>query len=271
MRPHPFRILLIGDVVGKPGRDAVRRWLPDIREECGISYVVANVENLAHGKGITKKTLNDLLGSGVDYCTSGNHILNKEGEALLADASVPVLRPANMPEGTPGRGSATVNVGPYSLLLLNLIGTTFFVDGARYANPFLAADALCDGKAANAANGILIDWHAEATSEKVALGWYCDGRVSAVLGTHTHVATDDLRILPKGTAYRSDCGMTGLRDEILGADRGIIIENFLHPSESRAHTWADEGPVQFHAVAVDIDPKTKRASAVQKIDRESEA
>lgn len=266
-----IRVLLFGDVVGKPGRAILAKWVPKLRQEHRVDLVIANVENLAHGKGITTKTLGELLRTGVDFCTSGNHVLNKEGATMLADPSVPVIRPANFPDGTPGRGYASVPVGSRTLLVINLIGTTFFRDGTKYANPFQMTDAILETPEAQNADGIIIDWHTEATSEKVALGWYLDGRVSAVFGTHTHVSTDDLRILPNGTAFRSDLGMNGLRDEILGAEKGIIIQNFVHPETSRAHVWTDNGPTQLHAVLVEIDPATKLAAHVERIDHEEVA
>lgn len=267
----PIRVLMFGDVVGQPGRIALAEWVPKLRKQHRVDCVIANVENLAHGKGITEKTLAELLRAGVDFCTSGNHVLNKHGAAMLEDPSVPVIRPANFPDGTPGRGHARVKVGAHTLLVINLIGTVFFRDGATYANPFLTADAILASKDAKGVNGVIIDWHTEATSEKLALGWYLDGRVSAVFGTHTHIPTDDLRILPHGTAFRADLGMVGLRDEVLGAEKDIIIQNFVHPDASRAHVWTDEGPTQLHGVLLEIDPKTGHATHVSGIDHEGNA
>ncbi|MFH1171503.1 MAG: TIGR00282 family metallophosphoesterase [bacterium] len=269
-RSATVRVLMLGDVVGKAGRTMLAKRLPVLRKKHHIDCVIANVENLAHGKGITARTLGELLRTGVDVCTSGNHVFNKEGEVLLRDPKYPVIRPANYPDGTAGRGWITVPVRNTTLLIINLIGTVFFRDGATYKNPFQTADTILDLPEAESADGIIIDWHTEATSEKLALGWYLDGRATAVFGTHTHVATDDLRILPKGTAYRSDLGMVGLRDEILGAERGVITENFVHPESSRAHTWTEEGPTQLHGVLLDIDTKMKCAIRVEKIDQEAE-
>ncbi len=269
--PSTIRILVFGDVVSKPGRRMLAEHLPAIREQQRVDLVLANVENLAHGKGITPKTLDDIKRAGVDVFTSGNHVLQKDGPALLADPALPLIRPANFPADAPGRGTITVTVGSFSVLIVNLIGTTFFRDAATYGNPFQTADAILESLEAERANAILVDWHADATSEKVALGWYLDGRVSAVFGTHTHVPSADLRILSGGTAYRTDIGMTGLRDEILGAEKGIIINNFVHPDTARPHIWTDDGPTQLHAVLVEVDPATKRAVDVVTIDRENAA
>lgn len=265
-----LRLLFIGDIVGKPGRKFVAEVLPELKKEKKIDVAIANVENLAHGKGITNKTLDEVFRAGVDYCTSGNHVVHKDGRTLLADPATKVLRPANFPDDEPGKGFAVIDTPQGKLLLINLIGQVFFKEGATYKNPFHVADAILKEYEGQNLSGIIVDWHAEATSEKVAIGYYLDGRVSAVLGTHTHVTTDDLRILPGGTAYRTDCGMTGLRDDILGADREAVLHNFLDPEHSKAHWWGDEGAAQFHATLVEIDASTGKATAVEKIDKELE-
>ncbi len=263
-----MRLLVFGDVVGQPGRRALKALLPGWRTQYQVDAVIANVENLAHGKGITKKTLDELLAAGVDFCTSGNHIMFKEGNELLANPAVPVLRPANFSPNEPGRGNAVFTVGEHKLLLINLIGTAFFRESKVYANPFTVIDEILADAANANVHGIVVDWHAEATSEKIALGLYLDGRVSAVFGTHTHVTTADLRMLPNGTAYRTDLGMTGLRDEVLGVDHDIIIKNILHPDDTTAHQWSERGPAQVHGVLLEIDPNTRRAVSVSSIDHD---
>lgn len=263
-----MRILIFGDVVGKPGRNAIREVLPSLRKEHTVDAVIANVENLAHGKGITRKTLDELFAAGVDLCTSGNHILEKEGPELLQDPALPVLRPANFPIAAPGRGHHVFAVGNFRVLAINLIGTVFFRDAEQYSNPFRTVDEILAQYVSVPFDASIVDWHAEATSEKVALGWHLDGRVSGVFGTHTHVPTDDARILPAGTAYRTDLGMTGLRDAVLGVDRDVIIHNFLAPEERTAHQWSEHGRAQLHALLVDINPATRLATHVEKIDRE---
>lgn len=265
-----MRVLFIGDIVASPGRDFVAAVLPALKKEKKIDCVIANVENLAHGKGITERTLGEVFRAGVDYCTSGNHVVHKEGRTLLADPVTKVVRPANFPDGEAGKGYTVVDTPAGKLLLINLIGQVFFKDGSTYKNPFHVADAIIKQHENTHLAGTIVDWHAEATSEKMAMGYYLDGRVSAVLGTHTHVTTNDLRILPGGTAYRTDCGMTGLRDDILGANREAVLHNFLHPDQSKAHWWGDEGAAQFHATLVDIDVATGKAIAVESIDRERE-
>lgn len=264
----PLRILVFGDVVGKPGRHALCELIPFWRKKHKVDYCIANVENLAHGDGITRKTLDETLSFGVDYCTSGNHVLKKNGAEMLADPSIPVIRPANFHDGSPGRGAALVSVGTFRLLLINLIGTAFFKEGETYSNPFVAVDQILQQYAKDKPNGIIVDWHAEATSEKVAMGWHLDGRVSAVFGTHTHVPTSDLRILPQGTAFRTDLGMTGLRDHVLGVDREVIVHNFVQPGDHVRFSWPDDGPIQAHAVLLDIDPTIGDAIAVQALDSE---
>lgn len=263
-----LRVLVFGDVVGKPGRRALRELVPLWRKKYKVDYCIANVENLAHGDGITPKTLQEILDAGVDYCTSGNHILKKNGTEMLADPSIPVLRPANFPATAPGRGAALVSVGTFRLLLINLIGTAFFKEGETYSNPFAAVDQILKEHKDEKPNGVIVDWHAEATSEKVAMGWHLDGRVSAVFGTHTHVPTTDLRILPQGTAFRTDLGMTGLRDHVLGVDREVIVHNFVQPDDHVRFAWPDDGATQAHAVLLDIDPATGKAAAACALDHD---
>lgn len=265
-----FRVLVFGDVVGKPGRRALREFVPLWRKKYKVDFCIANVENLAHGDGITPKTLQEILDAGVDYCTSGNHVLKKNGAEMLADPSITVLRPANFPTDAPGRGAALVSVGTFRLLLINLIGTAFFKEGETYSNPFVTVDQILREHEKEKPCGIIVDWHAEATSEKIAMGWYLDGRASAVFGTHTHVPTSDLRILPNGTAFRTDLGMTGLRDQVLGVDREVVIHNFVQPDDHLRHHWPDDGPVQAHAVLLDIDPETGKATTVRALDAELE-
>lgn len=266
-----MRLLIFGDIVGKPGRAAVKELLPELKKTYAPDLVIANVENLAHGKGMTEKTLRELHNAGVDWCMSGDHILEKESAPLLADPTNHVLRPANFPVNTPGRGVAIAETKAGNVLLINLIGQAFFKEGERYGNPFQAIERLLNEHGTLRSKGTLmtiVDFHAEATSEKVAMGLFLDGRVSTVFGTHTHVSTADLRILPNGTAYRTDLGMTGLRDESLGVGKDIVIANFLHPETSRAFRWLDEGLRQLHATFVEIDGASGRAVRVEAIDKE---
>lgn len=266
-----IRVLLFGDVVASPGREALRRWLPGLKKKHKADVVIANVENLAHGKGITEKTLDELKTSGVDFFTSGNHIYNKDGEAMLKDVSVPVIRPANFEASKPGDGFRVVKAGKYNILVINLIGTAFFRDAASYGNPFVKADEILETALNDSIHAVIVDFHAEATSEKIGMGLYLDGRVSVVFGTHTHVTTADARILNNGTAAITDIGMTGLRDEVLGVERSIILQNFLNPEQSVPHRWTDDGPIQMNALLVEIDPLTRKAVSVELIQQQTES
>ena len=194
-------ILAIGDVIGKPGRQAVARFLPEIKEQYGVDFTIINAENIAGGIGVTPETAAELLRAGADVLTSGNHIWAHKDILPVLNSETPLLRPLNYPPGLPGRGFIITK----GVLVVNLIGRTFM---GNYDCPFRTMDRLLT-ELPNKPPVIFVDFHAEATSEKVALGHYLDGRVSAVLGTHTHVGTIDARILPKGTAHVTDIGMTG--------------------------------------------------------------
>ena len=257
-----MNILFIGDIVGKPGRAIVSQLLPSLRKELKLDLVIANVENLAHGKGLTSKTWEEVKRAGVDVGTGGNHTVSKDdARMLLADSKNQLIRPANLAD-LPGSGEVTVNVGKEKVRVLNLIGQAFMDENTT--SPFKTADELLTGKA-----GItILDIHAEATSEKVAMGWHLDGRVSAIIGTHTHVPTADCRILPNGTAYITDAGMCGLRDGIIGVDREAIMPRFLS-GEKKTHAIAEHGPAVFNAILLDIDAKG-HARAISRIDREVE-
>jgi len=249
-------ILAIGDVVGKPGRQAVHELVPDLRKEYGIDLIIANGENAAGGFGLTVATAQELLDDSVDIITSGNHIWAQKEIIPYLDEDVPVLRPLNYPPGVPGRGYLLKN----KILVVNLIGRTFMMN---YDCPFRAMDALLE-KLSTKPKIIIVDFHAEATSEKVAMGRYLDGRVSAVLGTHTHVGTIDARILPGGTAYVTDIGMTGPDDSIIGDDPEAVIQRFL--TMMPHHLSVGRGKPVFNAIMVDIDEKAvrRRASSVSR-------
>ncbi len=252
-------ILFYGDIVGKPGRRAVAAVLPDMRKELQPDLVIANAENLAHGVGVTRKTLEEMRVSGIDFFTSGNHIWSKpEVYDIFQDPSYPLLRPANYGPETPGRGYQLVPVGHEQVLVVNLHGQVFIEE--ELDNPFHALDAILD-QVSEPYAGVLVDFHAEATSEKSAFGWHADGRVSAVLGTHTHVPTADERILPRGTAFISDVGMCGLHNSVIGVNTDIILDKFLQ-KQSRAHDIADHGDCIVNAVLVTIDPQTKKATSI---------
>jgi len=258
-----INILFIGDIIGRVGRETVKKVLPDLKKEKEIDFVIANAENLAHGMGVTEKTVAEMLEAGVDLLTSGNHLWDKKDyQGVLEKHPEAIIRPANYPPEVPGKGYRICKIGGSKILVLNLIGRVFFPDD--YDCPFRKADEILEEFKNENLGGIIIDFHAEATSEKNALGFYLDGKVSAVIGTHTHIPTEDYCILPKGTAYVTDTGMTGPLDSVLGVKKEIIIKNFLTQMPQHFEVQ-DEGEGIFNAVYLEIDPKTKRAKKVEKI------
>jgi metallophosphoesterase (TIGR00282 family) len=250
-------ILAIGDIVGKPGRQAIHEMVPDLRKEYGIDLVIANGENAAGGFGLTIATTQELLDDGVDVLTSGNHIWAQKEIVPYLDEDVPVLRPLNYPPGVPGRGYLLKK----RALVVNLMGRTFM---ASLDCPFRTMDKLLE-EVSPKLKVIIVDFHAEATSEKVALGRYLDGRVSAVLGTHTHVGTIDARILPGGTAYVTDIGMTGPDDSIIGDDADAVIQRFITMMPHRLSVG--KGRPVFNAMMVEMDDKSGKAISIDRISR----
>jgi 2',3'-cyclic-nucleotide 2'-phosphodiesterase len=257
-----LNLLFIGDVVGRPGRRAVTQWLPALRRELRADFVVANGENSAGGFGVTPETFKDLTAAGVDVVTGGNHIWHTREAPALLDGEPRLLRPANYPAGAPGRGAAVfVTGGGARVGVLNLEGRAFMqpvlspFDYAREEIERLHAETRV----------ILVDMHAEATSEKAALAWHLDGRVSAVVGTHTHVQTADERVLPGGTAFITDAGMTGPRDSIIGMSRETVLQRFLTLLPARFEVAS--GPVQLNGVLIEVDAATGRASAIRRVNR----
>jgi hypothetical protein len=256
-----MRVLAIGDVIGKPGRRAVAALVPELRRELGIDAVIANGENAAAGRGLTPKTADDLFGAGVDILTSGNHIWDQKEIIPLLEADERVIRPANYPRDVPGRGMTSFG----ALTVVNLMGRTFMYE---IDDPFRAADVLLDQIPGG--QTVVVDMHAEATSEKIAMGWYLDGRVAAVFGTHTHVPTADTRLLPKGTAFVCDLGMCGPRDSIIGVEPEPVLRKFLTGMPAKFSVPEKAQTVQFNAVLIDIDDATRRARSIERVDREWE-
>jgi len=251
---------MVGDVIGRPGRRAVGTMVPGLRREYKVDLVVANGENAAGGLGLTKETAEELFEAEVDVITSGNHIWDQREIIPALDSDLAILRPLNYPPGVPGRGYL-VKGAP---LVVNLVGRTFM---GNFDCPFRAMDQLLEGLA-DKPSVIIVDFHAEATSEKVALGWYLDGRVSAVLGTHTHVGTIDARLLPKGTAFIADVGMTGPLDSVIGDDTDAVIRRFITQLPHRLSVG--KGSVIFNSVLVEVEEGTGRAKSILRIDRELE-
>jgi metallophosphoesterase (TIGR00282 family) len=252
------RILFVGDVHGRPGRRAVARRVPALRRELGVDFVVANAENSAGGVGLTPQTASELFEAGVDALTGGNHTWAKREAYTLLESDPRLVRPANYPPGVPGQGSTVVRRGGLSLAVLNLQGR-IFMDPLE--DPFRVARAEAE-RLRQLTPFVLVDFHAEATSEKVAMGYYLDGRVTAVVGTHTHVQTADERVLPGGTAYITDVGMTGPRDGVIGVDREAILQRFLTQLPVRFEVAS--GPVQLSAVLVEADAQG-RATSIRRI------
>ena len=255
-----MRILAIGDVIGKPGRQALDTFLPQMKQEYAVDLTIVNAENSAHGIGVTPETAEELLKAGADVLTSGNHVWAHKTIIPFLDSEMPLIRPLNYPPGVPGKGYIVKK----GVLVVNLIGRTFM---DNYDSPFRTMDALL-AQLENKPKIIIVDFHAEATSEKVALGRYLDGRVSAVLGTHTHVGTIDAMILNGGTAYVTDIGMTGPVDSVIGDDPENVLKRFLTQLPHRLS--AGSGKSVINAILVTVDEITGKASGIERIQRETE-
>jgi metallophosphoesterase (TIGR00282 family) len=253
-----LNILAVGDVIGKPGRRALQQFLPGLINEFNVDLVVANGENTAHGIGITAKTAQELLDAGVDVITSGNHIWAQREIINCMDGDLPIIRPLNFPPGVAGRGYITVK----GVMVVNLIGRIFIGPADC---PFRAMDGLLSSLSP-LPKVILVDFHAEATSEKIAMGRYLDGRVSAVLGTHTHVGTTDSHILPGGTAYVTDIGMVGPLNSIIGDDVENVLSSFLTGLPHRLSVG--KGLCALDAILLDIDEDTGKALSIGRVRRE---
>lgn len=255
-----MRILLIGDVVGRPGRNCVRDLLPRIIENYRIDLAIANGENLAAGTGFNEKTANELFSYGVDALTMGNHVWDKREALAYIEKEKRIARPVNYPPGTPGTGMIMLSVKDHKVAIINASGRVFM---PSLDCPFrILRDVTTAARKETPI--IVVDFHAEATSEKIAMGRFLDGQVSAVLGTHTHVQTADERILQDGTAYITDVGMTGPYESVLGVDPDIVISKFLTHMPTRFEV-AEKGPAQFNAVLVEIDECSGRATHIERI------
>jgi 2',3'-cyclic-nucleotide 2'-phosphodiesterase len=259
--PH-LRILALGDLIGTAGRALVQRQLRPLRKQYGVDLVIANGENSAGGRGISSATAEDMLSAGVDVITTGNHVWRDKEIIRTLTGRLPIVRPLNYPAGAPGRGWLTTQVADTRVTVVNAIGRTFLepVD-----DPFAALARLLDAPPAPL-GVVIVDFHAEATSEKRALGWYLDGRVAALFGTHTHVPTADAQVLPKGTAYVTDLGMCGPRHSVIGMAIGPSVERFVTGRPTR-YEVADGGPLDLQGVLIDIDRATGRAANIRRIDR----
>jgi 2',3'-cyclic-nucleotide 2'-phosphodiesterase len=255
-----MKVLFIGDIVGKPGRELVRKGLAPLTSRFGTDLVVANVENAAAGFGITKDLGDALLDWGVDVMTSGNHIWDKKEALPYIATESRLLRPANYPAGVPGRGSCVAQTGDGRAIgVINVMGRVFM---QSIDDPFAVVLREIEAMR-HRTRVIIVDFHAEATSEKIAMGWHLDGKATLVVGTHTHVQTADERILPNGTAYLTDAGMTGPHDSIIGMERESAITRFLSGMPSKFEPAT--GNPRLNGVVVDADERTGRATSVTRI------
>jgi hypothetical protein len=257
-----IRLLFIADVVGSPGREAVRALLPGLRARYGLDLVICNAENAAAGFGLTRETAKELLSAGVDVLTGGNHLWDKRESLDYLAKEERLVRPANLPPGAPGEGWRVFRgLDGTSIGVVDLLGRVFMKEAD---DPFRAADQAVAALKAQGARVIFVDFHAETTAEKVAMGWHLDGRVSAVIGTHTHVATADARLLPGGTAFQCDAGMTGGFESVIGMDRHAALRRFLTALPERL-TPATGDP-RLDAVLIEVDPATGRALAIRSLE-----
>lgn len=256
-----LKILFIGDIVGKPGRNAVKHFLTQLKADEAIDFVIANGENLSAGKGITFDKYEEMIAAGIDYFTSGNHIWNnRDIIPYMKDKSVKILRPANYPNDPPGLGYVNLDIEGVKIMIINLMGRVFIP--GLFDDPFSKAKEIVDE---NSNSIIIIDFHAEATSEKMALAYYLDGQVSAVIGTHTHVQTADEKILSGGTGFISDVGMCGPANSVLGVDKDIIVRGFL-TGLPQSHKVA-VGDSIFNACILEIDSATKKTLSIKRISK----
>lgn len=255
-----MKILFIGDIVGKPGRKAVKELIPQIVSRYQIDFVIANCENAAGGFGVTRDIIEELYQSHIDVFTSGNHVWDKKEIAVFVEDYEILLRPANYPEGSPGRGSVVVTGASGAHLgVLNLAGRIFM---QPLDCPFRTAEREIE-KLRKKVKVIIVDIHAEATSEKKALGWFLDGKVSAVLGTHTHVQTADETIMPGGTAYITDVGMAGPFDSVIGLKKDDVLQRFLTQIPNRFNVAKDD--VRLQGVVIDVDEKSGRSVGIERL------
>lgn len=259
-----MRLLFVGDIFGRPGRRAVEECLPSVLEEHHVDFCIANGENAAAGKGLTADIANALFSMGVDVITGGNHIWHHKEIIPILETEDRILRPINFPAGVPGKGWGVYKSARSGDLVgvISAMGRIFL---RELDNPFHTIEKVLP-EIRKKTPIILVDFHAEATSEKIAMGWFLDGKVSACIGTHTHIPTADEKIMPQGTAYLTDSGMTGPYDSIIGVRKEIILEMFLTQMPVRHEVATDD--VQFHSVLVEVDNKTGKATKIYRIRRD---
>lgn len=254
-----IKVLYFPDIIGRPGRTAVKNFVAENKESLEADLIIANVDNVASGRGPTLTTVQEMHDAGIDVLTCGDHIWDqKEATDLFSNKKLKLIRPLNYPKIAPGKGSLEVSVKGRNIVIVSLLGRVFTAEGLD--NPFTVIDEFLESAKEN---NIIIDFHAEATSEKMALGYYLAGRVSAVLGSHTHVQTADERILKGHTAYISDCGSNGPYDSVIGIEPEISIKRFRTGMPMKFELA--EGPVQVNAVIIEIDERTGKSTSISRI------
>ena len=256
-----MKLLFVGDIVGRPGRDLIRRHVRALASKYGADLVIANGENAAGGAGITRENMLEILAAGVDVITTGNHVWDKRETLEFIGNEPRLIRPANYPEGTPGLGSYVASArNGVRVGVINVMGRIFMnpID-----DPFRVVEREIGRVRDDGAAVIFVDFHAEATSEKIAFAWHLDGKVAAVVGTHTHVQTADERIMPGGTAALTDAGMTGPHDGVIGMDKDGVIARFVSGLPARFDSAS--GDFRLHGVVITVDPSTGRSTAIERI------
>jgi len=264
---YTMKVIFIGDIVGRPGRRLIQKLLPDLRKRLGADFVIANAENSADGYGIAPAIVEELAASGVDLISLGDHLWDKKEIVPQLGTDLRLVRPANYPSGVAGHGAVVRNTASGDKVGFLCLQGRVFMQKEMLDDPFRCATAEME-KLKLETPVVIVEIHAEATSEKVALGWHLDGKASAVVGTHTHVQTADERVLPGGTAYISDVGMTGPRDGVIGFGKELIIDKFLTQVQNRGKVAP--GLVQLNGILLDLDPKTGKAVSITRISEEGE-
>lgn len=263
MKNTTIKIIVFGDIIGRPGREALKKIIPDMRKRYSPDIIIANGENLAHNEGVTEKILNEVLGYGVDFVTLGDHTFNREKEMIriFSEEKYPIIRPANYPPGAPGKGWKIINTKKGKVAIMNLMGRVFFREILDC--PFRRANEALK-EIAKETKAIICDFHAEATSEKKAMGYHLDGRVSLVYGTHTHIPTADEQILPQKTAYITDIGMIGPKTSIIGSDPKVSIKHFISQMPFN-YEISKDAEIEANAVFAEINPENGKVSNFERI------
>lgn len=261
-----MNILFFGDIIGKPGRQGLIKILPDLRSKYDPDLVIANGENLSHGVGVTHAAYKEIIDGGVDFLTNGDHIwAKKDVKNILEEMDSKIVRPANFPPEAPGEGYKVLEAGAYKILIINLLGRVFMK--RDYDCPFRKIDEILSDDELDDIKIQIVDFHAEATSEKIAFGHHIDGKISAVIGTHTHIPTADAQILPKGTFYITDVGMVGPKDSIIGKGKEAIIKQYLTQMPVKTDI-ADDDNIIVSGIFLDIDNKSGKVKKFEQINEE---